>query len=698
MDDLSFFNTEDEVFRGGIWDHTVRPDRPDRPMDVQSPTSLYPPDAEGSPGLEATEILDSPVPASPITPQRASTSTSSTSLRHHKTTPDLRNSSPTNLTTIADSPNRQPFPKPYLKESFSSTDSLADDSQPKSSFDINEHIGELSSTRTLDSKAGPISDTKATIVETVKKWGWGNWYSKDRRNNNANTEEVKEAPALPPRRDVSSESLRRKSTPVLPSKLNRKLSAKTGSSTSRHKERLLESNKPISAPIPHSFPPELMDAISSDQPNFPDVINNETINERAKPVPPVSRSKSMKESRRKSQSDWELRHEGDKIRKERKSVSKASVKPTEDDPKHHVNPSLKLLRKPTAAAAITIPSAVDADSSGTSPSKSIRIPKSRNNSNVSSVSSSTSSSKSFNRGSYMAKRERTESRETNDIQEGKEPWEVKESKEVKNVDFEVKPEPKVEESDNDTVFDMDGTNADIESLASKTSASTIHHHVKRKAVGSGPRAHFKPRSIHQEDLDSIITATDDAPLTAPVLDKAPTELASSDFMPMTGPFAAPVLAPPPLARRGSNENLRRSGETRTSPYAPVGETQHPGSVIAVPMPVSTAKSYTHDRSNFGDFLSESTSKFESASHLDQRDQPQQKEYSTSAHSASLAHKPSAHRSSTIKRKPTTSMNHHQQTAPDSPTPTTSTLPSEEQQPILSYRKGKSKQNQGFKFF
>lgn len=616
MDDLAFFNTDGEVFRGGIWDPSVRSEKQ---FDLSIPAVDSEPSLPiGTPVIDPT-VLESPVPV-PESPADNLHRTSA-SLRHRKTTPNLRTSSEIPL----DEP--PPLPMRYKADLHDHTER-----EINFSFDMAEHIGELNGNPETKGK-----DTKATIVGTVKKWG--TWYFKDRKNGEMN-EGVDDNSKPKPRRNVSNDSLRRKSTPALTSKLDRAPSIK-----SRLKEKI---EKPISAPLPHSFPPELMDAISSGQA----ATSGEAVaeNSSAESHSSATRSKSIKEHPVRRKNTWE-----DSAQETLGNNSTVNMESTETEEPHHDNPSLRLLRKPTSSAAVTIPESVP-----TTPSKSIQISPNKKSSAISSLSSSLSS-----QGSHTASLEK-------DKTNTPESTEKVESLETVSTPLALLQPPQ-------EVFDMDP-----HTEPPATVKVTGRHHVKRKPVGSGPHSH------HESLEKGVATATldDDASKYGSHLGQIPSELpyepASSNDS-ASNAFAAPILAPPPrmlertLGKRPSNENMR------SNPYTNEQLQHHLGSKdggITVPMPVSAAMSYTHEK-KLNDFLMDTTPKFETSS------PPQQIQESASPKSP-----PSKKRSKSIVANVASAPS--VMTAEAEPAASTS-LNSPE--PILGYRKGKPKhQNQGFKFF
>lgn len=746
LDDLAFFNTENEVFRGGIWDPSVKPSKSAEPTSPTPEPSFD--ETPVSPIFPVTDPGEIPPSGTP-TPISVSVSSSSVNLRHRKTTPDLRSSpSSSHDLTLDHHSTMPPDPSSPSKNGGKLNDSL-DGSKPKKSFDITQHIGELHTqgTRSGDFKSLSRSDTKSTIVGTVKKWG--NWYFKDRRNSNTGEEPYVETPPHNhPKRDFSSESLRRKSTPVLSSKLERKLSGKGNQHPNRQfkDDKQTDSSKPLSAPLPHSFPPELMDAISN-QGDMVDSIISTYAPENGPAKDGISRSKSMKETRRKSQvsrtRDSQPKPKTPKSELDAK-IDKKLADSTEDDSKHHANPSLKLLKKTTIAAAVTVPSVTDADISDKSPSTSIKIPNSKKTSAVSSLSSSLSSSGSVSKSEtlkYMKNEPKKQPKKELKTDLVVDTPTKSELRTEPSVDTSIKPESKALDSPNhDTIFDMETSIDDsTKVIKPKIYNPDIHHNfsVKRKAVGSGsnkhPHTHSADSNGNVTDITPVTPSTEEMPKTVPSLDQAPIELSGNGHGKRPESFSAPTLAPPPpmrertLAKRGSSDNLRRRNSsnhgTNVNPYSnTVSSTAGEFSpVITVPVPASTATPYSHEKS-LKDFLVETTVKLESSSHYDsqarllhhphhqlqqqplQLQQPQQQQQQPHQEYTAPpqpSHKPSM----ALHRKPSNSNNHHQQHTDPTSTPlapfvanTASNSDEKEPEPILSYRKGKAKQMQGFKFF
>lgn len=678
MDDIAFFNTDEEVFRGGIWDHSARPDVP---MEPPSPSNLDisdPPIRNGTPS-ESVDPSEFTVSTSVDADTPLSPSTSHTgSLRHRKTTPDFRTAGLS--THTSDIHTVQPLSKSIHKSNESLTDL-------RKSFDLDSHIGEL------NPKPLTRSDTassKATIVSAVKKWG--TWYFKDRRNNNAHPETAGGGGHLPPsERQSTSDLLSKKSTSNFAANHDEKKMANSKQAANlQSSDTLMDSHKPLSAPLPHSFPPELMNVISSsndmpvssamESPSRKPTENDDL----SEDVP--KRKKSLRATDPKPQADAESGSSdkgGTPVQEAPSTDDKEDAIKGVDkgDATHQTNPGLTLLRRPTTDTAVTIPSTV-VDLTGTSPSKSIKIPSSKKGSAMSSLSSSLSSSASAKRNSLP-----------------------------KETILEVEPKKESEPNPDTAVSQNHETLFDMDHAEDVTAAKPTVHHVrtvKRKAVGSGPNKHPHAQPVTSNGTLPVATATEDTPQAAELLDEAPI-VSSKNVHVAAEPFSVPVLAPlPPMkertvARRPSDDNLVLDKESRppTTPYTSSAERHPTDSVITVPMPVSSVMSYSHEKQR-NDYQTGSSASFQ----FDPQQSPPHQEYTGPPQHAASGLKPAK----SVKRKPTTSASHHNQqlqnshsphlTAQSPPhSPSFTAAADGEEQPILSYRKGKPKQqNQGFKFF
>lgn len=218
LDDLSFYDTRGEVYRGGIWDPSVRLEKPEETASVD----LKPDGLNKSP--ETLEPIDDPYSAT------SGLENDKSKLRQRKTTADLRSSS---FISEAPSTISEPAYSPELNfsESVDGSPSLNNEVP----FDLTEHIGELKrSGHTFPEQ----KSNKNTIVGAMKKIG--TWYMKDRKNSSTENQD-------------SVDSIRKKIAHTL-SKDSLKQFNNSG-------ENAYSSSSPLQAPSPHKFPPEIMNSI-----------------------------------------------------------------------------------------------------------------------------------------------------------------------------------------------------------------------------------------------------------------------------------------------------------------------------------------------------------------------------------------------------------------------------------------------------
>lgn len=637
-----------------------------------------PPDSVDPSEFTVSASVDTETPLSPSTSHTGS-------LRHRKTTPDFRTAG---LSTHESDIHTV---QPLRKGDHKSDETISDN---RKSFDLDSHIGEL------HPKPLARSDTassKATIVSAVKKWG--TWYFKDRRNSNAPAETARGGDLPPFERQSTNDLLNKKLTSNFAANHDEKKMANSKNAANlQPKESLTDSPKPLSAPLPHSFPPELMSVISSskDMPvtsSIESPSTRSTIENGGPSEEILHMKKSLTTTDPKTQADCESSSFDKAMEPVQEASSNddkevAGERVDKDDETHQANPGLTLLRRPTTDTAVTIPSTV-VDVTGTSPSKSIKIPSSKKESAMSSLSSSLSSSASAKRSSL--------------------PKETILEVEAKK---ESEPNPDTTVSQNhEPLFDMD--HAEDVTVAKPTVHPT--RTVKRKAVGSGPSKHPPSQLAASNGGLSIATAPGDTPKPAVLLDEAPI-VSSKPGHAAAEPFLVPALAPlqpmkeRTMARRASEDNLGLVTDSRppTTPYASAVERHPTDSVITVPMPVSSVMSYSNEKQR-SDYQTGSSTSFQ----FDTQKSPQHQEYAGPSQPVASGLKPAR----SVKRKPTTSASHHNlqlqqqqqnshsQSEPHLPTQSLTNSPpytaatEDEEQPILSYRKGKPKQqNQGFKLF
>lgn len=239
-EDFALFNTINEFFRGGLWDSSVR---------LQNPSDLDPEPAVNDIATEETVVETVIQPNIKQTPIEVKSSRSS--LRHRKSTPELR-SSQSNIEIDGS------FPIPPLKPNMprrgmhkhKSSDSLrtefSDSPFANTSNDIIDETG-----------------SKQSITNSVKKWG--SWYFKNniegtdlKRRTSDSSDIIKSGlSSIQPKLQIakSSKPLPQSSS-ALPLKKRNSLKNSNVSSGS---------GKPVSAPEPHRFPPELLNSIRDEK-------------------------------------------------------------------------------------------------------------------------------------------------------------------------------------------------------------------------------------------------------------------------------------------------------------------------------------------------------------------------------------------------------------------------------------------------
>lgn len=238
-EDFALFSTVKEFFRGGLWDSSVR---------FQNPAEF---ESEPVPSDVATEetvvetIIQPKVKERPVDPK-----TSRSSLRHRKSTPDLR-SSQSNIEldeTFSMPPLKPNMPRRGMHK-HKSSDSLRTRFLDSPYADHNnEFIGEAGS--------------KQSLTNSVKRWG--SWYFKNsnegtdfkRRTSNGSDILKGGISSTQPKKQTTKNSKADQSSASSP--VNKRRSVKSPSISSG-------SGKPVSAPAPHRFPPELLNAIYNDE-------------------------------------------------------------------------------------------------------------------------------------------------------------------------------------------------------------------------------------------------------------------------------------------------------------------------------------------------------------------------------------------------------------------------------------------------
>ncbi|VVT51271.1 uncharacterized protein SAPINGB_P003041 [Magnusiomyces paraingens] len=303
FEDISFFNTSSEVYRGGIWDSTVRPNFPE-PSD-----EVYDSDDDTAEDSNNTVTNSEALVSSSVDPPTGNLK----QLRHRKTTPNLRVESP-NGAEKATLEHRRPL----SRSSTRSMDSLIgqSSSSPNNNDDIEDksHLKSRSAPMREDSdsslfngntlrqendvplegrrKPRSVSPTPSkassvrsgTIMNAVKKW-WPIKETHSVENNGPLDRLAQSQDGEDMKRDLSQESLRQKvktAASEYKATFRNSRTARFGSFSGESKDddasyfkrrpspgpsNLVTSTsmsniKP--APLPHNFPPELMSMLGKD--------------------------------------------------------------------------------------------------------------------------------------------------------------------------------------------------------------------------------------------------------------------------------------------------------------------------------------------------------------------------------------------------------------------------------------------------
>lgn len=277
MDDLTFFGTEGEFYRGGIWDQSVRPPQQD--------------DNEHTENIEENnEMINSR--STSIKSGLSNSNNGNETLRHRNKSfrpedttssqtmigPDLDSEIPPELRNRSSSNNSSDLRRDSLsstsnKSSESSSDNLEDNGN-NNEFDLKQHIGELksfSSKRDLkrnssDSNSPTKSkSSQSTLVGTVKKWG--SWYFKDRMGNNKfNNNNPHSDDGDGGNHDDESigndEFDFENGTAIDDTGGDQQRRDREKSQSSTESKNSENSQRPKPAPEPHHFPPELINSLN----------------------------------------------------------------------------------------------------------------------------------------------------------------------------------------------------------------------------------------------------------------------------------------------------------------------------------------------------------------------------------------------------------------------------------------------------
>lgn len=663
-DDFALFNTQAEIFRGGVWDPATRPTKSTKEsLDSSlSNPSIY---TSSDMPIEAME----PTYASP-----ARKITKETKLRQRKSTPDLRSSRDIDK-EIEPMPS---LPKNLIRKGLhkhKSSDSLRPaynkDHMP---FDINDHIGELRRLKTNadlnekpDRNIEKKMESKPTIANTMKRWG--SWYFKDLASS---TDAVGiKVSGTSSTQSTTKDTPRRKSAP---------------SDSHRKPSKKLPESKPASAPVPHSFPSELLSSIEninndSNKPSSLDKSNSMVMESHKTPI---------KISSIENPNSFQKERNGHRVKGTRSLynlIGGSSSSLLKEDKKNK-NGTFDKQYEPTLNA-----SEVHNQSSWNSVIEPQNLSWDNLDSNNDILSKSGSKFKGHLPSSATPHVNSYSEMNTEMI-----------AVDLKANSLQSIPLPLIPSTRN-----IESRRAPSH-VGSGNGKTLDPHPLRSRAKSFGPLGHLEhpqyisPTGISDQEETTL--------LTAPALDQVPIELAGGTDIPafdLESNFSVPLLAPPPrmhertIAKRGSSDSLRK-GTHKSSrdfsgkvPYAFSLESNSADSVIALPEPLSTATPYTYEQ-NLSDFLTETTAKFESSQlfdsfMLDQRQSNGPTTTTLSNQFPRAPHKQQSKRELQMETEPTRSTGD-----PENFLSKTSGKQPNGFPPVLSYRKVKPKQSQGFKFF
>jgi hypothetical protein len=257
MDDLTFFGTEGEFYRGGIWDKSVRPfhGAPER-----SPSSK---DDTKSGGSSTASVKSEKTDNSSMVGESTATSLPrSKSLRHRNTAVMEMPSNPSEMVgpdLDAEIPPELGDRSVDARRDSNASSSSTTTSNSEQDFDLKQHIGELKGISNGDHQlegGSPPHNTMskpAALVGTVKKWS--SWYFKERLGRTESTTDLStndnQNGGDNNRADDHKPSTSRSSNEVYRSGDQNKPPVQSPLST-----------RPKPAPEPHHFPPELMSSLN----------------------------------------------------------------------------------------------------------------------------------------------------------------------------------------------------------------------------------------------------------------------------------------------------------------------------------------------------------------------------------------------------------------------------------------------------
>ncbi|KAA8917367.1 hypothetical protein TRICI_000479 [Trichomonascus ciferrii] len=256
MDDLTFFGTEGEFYRGGIWDKSVRPfhGAPERTPSSKCDTK--------SGGSSSASVKSEKVDNGSMAGESTATSLPrSKSLRHRNTAAMEMPSNPSGMV----GPDLDSVIPPELGDrsadmrrdsNASSSDTTSNSEQE---FDLKQHIGELKGISNSDHQlegSSPPQNTMskpAALVGTVKKWS--SWYFKERLGKNESTTDFGAKDNHNGEDNIPTDDHKRSTS------RSSNEACRSGDQSKNIGPPPLPT-RPKPAPEPHHFPPELMNSLN----------------------------------------------------------------------------------------------------------------------------------------------------------------------------------------------------------------------------------------------------------------------------------------------------------------------------------------------------------------------------------------------------------------------------------------------------
>lgn len=328
MDDLAFFNTDDEIFRGGIWDHAQQASRVPYPPPSSDTKLPFPPEP-----VSATAVNDiNSMPAEPSASRDIETfgPRETTHLRHRKTVSDFRDHSSLENKSPKDdlSPDDYNF---FFKEgipgepgNWDSAEngfvtrkmSVTSTSTSSSKESIHGEISGYGKNSTKDNNFSEFKrESKTALTDTMKKWG--TWYNKGKRAITDNNGSIRK---------------------LAPNRVPEKSSTFAGTTT-LNVSPVLSTLEPRESSIKTPTPPENLAHSTTDleSPNGSATIGSHKPQRKPVLAPPITAKAYENDLRPKL------------------NLSTPSHGSSDEEDSHSINPGLAVLRKTTASPKVTIP-------------------------------------------------------------------------------------------------------------------------------------------------------------------------------------------------------------------------------------------------------------------------------------------------------------------------------------------------------